>query len=70
MFRERLSILDFILFIILWVLCVIEVADIWAFIYGHNTVWDLLLLGFWAVALLGFIMMTCDFLITVHLQSQ
>lgn len=45
MFRERLSIADFILFIILWVLCVIEAADIWVLVYGHNTVWDLLLLG-------------------------
>ena len=69
MFRERLSIADIILFIILWALCVIEAADIWALVYGHNTVWDSLLLGFWAVALLGFIAMTCDFLITCHRQS-
>ena len=46
MFRERLSIVDIILFIVLWLLCVLEVADIWAFVYGRNTVWDLLLLGF------------------------
>ena len=69
MFRERLSIADVILFIILWVLCVLEGTDIWAFVYGRNTVWDLLLLGFWAVAILGFIAITCDFLITCHRKS-
>ena len=69
MFRERLSIADIILFTVLWLLCVLEVADIWALVYGHNTVWDLLLLGFWSVAFLGFITITCDFLINCHRQS-
>lgn len=69
MFRERLSIADIILFIVLWFLCVLEFADIWTFVYGHNTVWDSILFGFWALALLGFIMMTCDSLISYHRQS-